>query len=166
MDKHRYSKIVTLLNQYDQQGIKFASAKQKLLKMGYNENEVEHALFEAPYDGEPNKKRIDPITQHFQNNPEAANRVAQAILKDDKQRHKTKILSNFFASRFAPGRHAQLYYEQQTADAIGYPYLTVMTLISIIGLVVMFTGLPFMIVYIACTIATLYWVYRFVKNLR
>lgn len=165
MKDTRKQQIVTILKANDSKGIKFAQTKQQLLEQGYTNQEINIALYEAPYDAKPNQKTYPSLLEkHFKQSPEAADRVAKSLLKDIKSRERTEIATNLAASHAAPGRHAQLFYSLRSADSIGFPFYTVLTLTVVVGVLVSLFDLPIELLYVIGAITAVYVLYLIIKR--
>jgi len=120
------------LKRLDSAGIEFADAKQALLAKGFKEDEITHTLYQFSYDGKPNPSPDAHVHEHYKKHPHVAERVGDALLKEDKriesERQRDGLILNLLAGRFAPGRHAQSKHLFIAGNSIHFPVLTFMIL--------------------------------------
>lgn len=104
--------------------IPFAVTRQELIDEGFSSIEISHALFEEPYDKKP-KKKPHPASIHFEDNPEETRKVAEAILREARNKKMTNTALHGIASRTAFGFPAQMRHSIKFYDDLGIPFFKI-----------------------------------------
>lgn len=157
----RDTTLVARLKELDSARVKFFDAKKLLLEEGYSEKEIAKCLYIFSYDGIPNKpKKEDPVTKYYTQSPEEAERVAQYILKHQRDGEFARAAAQVLAARYAPGPHARAHYSGLVADFFGYPILTAILSVLPGILAVVTWGVSPIFIYLGPLLVTVYWLIK------
>lgn len=158
--------LIAKLKAGDAAGIPFAKTKKQMLSEGYSEQDITHAIYQAPYDGIPNPQpKLDPLHTGYNADPETAQRIGEAILENDAKNKRTEALAYGAASRFAPGRHAQSYYHFKFFEKLGIPFYRTMFVVVASEIAIWKLSLPKELRVIIYLPLLIWIVYRF-KHIR
>lgn len=97
------------LEEYDLSGVKFYTAKKRLIEEGYTEQEIVIAAASRPFDGKKNSSRPqDATAEILQKNPELAKEYAASLLEQENERlereRRNAVIKTSFSYPFGFGR--------------------------------------------------------------
>lgn len=165
MTLDRHQKLIQILKEGDSKEIPFHQTKTSLLKQGYSESEINHAVYQSSYDGKKNPMQSEnPVTKAYEKNPEIAEKIGKDILASAKQHERTKAIATGAAARFAPGRHAQSKYTFDFFELLGLPFFSILFGSIAVFLVVYKFNLPNIINYLFTTAISFWIAWAFYKR--
>lgn len=132
--------IVNALKQYSSQGVTFFQAKQALLKQGYKDEDIE--LASGSYDYGSPQSQPDPLTQDFKKDPQDTEKVAQDLLKNDKQQREEQAVVNGIAGQHSVDLQSDLKYQNNFLSAIGMSWWTWIVIEIVVSAAIYFFKLP------------------------
>jgi hypothetical protein len=167
MNNARQQKIIEILKRNDSNSVPFIRTKDQLLYAGYSEKEIIYALYSFPYDGKPNiPSEENPLKDWYEKHPEHADQIARTLLKDQARNERDKAFAYAAASEFAPGPHAQSYYDVRLFDELSLPYYTLFFIGIVLGILMVKFDLPEYILYIYALAVNIKVIYELIQRHR
>lgn len=130
--------IVAQLKQYQQAGLKFEVAKEKLVSQGFSETDIDQAADSFAYDAPLKSDIPGSVTQYFKQHPDQAVADGTSLLKakqkEDAQDERLQATADVIGGEAAPDLQSEIKYDNNFAHDVGLPYwLLVVLLLAVNG---------------------------------